>query len=230
MKTFKLLGTGGIAAVCAFLLFSVSCKPVVIVPPDNDTDKEDSTAILPPQVSIYGLKATGFVFRLFSPDSVDLFAPNTGSKYNFDENEDNIWLWFLIEKKYLVGGGQGDTLRRFYAPNLDNPKWIFFKIFKEFYPDEYGYNCTGDFNVMSFPLINAGYLRAEHSTMYIQWDTNDFDTIYTTFRKQVEGTPEFPYGYYTFDSIWYNGKLAYTWERFLEDYPCTVPIIIKENP
>jgi len=229
MKTCKLSGTGGIVAVCIFLL-SVSCTPVII-PPDDNPDNKDSTTILPPKVSIYGLKATSFVFRLFSSDSVDLLAPDINSKYNYNENEDKIWLWYLTEKKYLVNGGQGDTLRRFYAPNLDNPKWIGFNIFKNYYPDYYGYDCTGDFNVMSIKLINAGYLQAEHSTMYIEWDTHDFDTIYTTFRKQVEGTPEFPYGYYTFDSIWYNGKLAYTWERFVEDFPCNItPIIIKENP
>ena len=225
MKTCKLSGTGGIVAVCIFLL-SVSCTPVII-PPDDNPDNKDSTTILPPKVNPNGFIRRNFVFRLFSLDSVDLFAPNIGSKYNYSENEHKIWLWYLAEKIYT--GAKEDTLIRFYAPNLDNSKWIVFGVFK----DLFRYDCDGgDFNIMGLEgLIKVGDLQAEHSTMYIEWDTHDFDTIYTTFRKQVEGTPEFPYGYYTFDSIWYNGKLAYTWERFVEDFPCNItPIIIKENP
>ena len=222
MKTFNFWGIGGVAVYTLILLF-VSCKPPVII------DDDPSVVVLPPHVSRNGFYATGFPFRLFSSDSVDLFLPDTGSKYNYDENEEKIWIWYLVEKIYI--GSQEDTLIRYYRPNFDWSKAVSFRHFKDVCYNRFPpwYSCTeGDFNVMAIGLIHGyGDGRAEHSTMYIEWDTNDFDTIYTTFRKQVEGTPEFPYGYYTLDSVWYNQKLVYTWEQSIEDW-CYVPIIIKE--
>ena len=227
MRTIKL----DIGSVTAYVLILLSSCTPISQPPIIPSDENDSVTVLPPNVNPNGFWSTSLVFRLFSPDSVDLFLPNTNNKYNYNENEDKIWLWYLVEKIYT--GTQEDTLIRFYRPNLDNQKAISFGLFRDICYNRFQpyYSCTeGDFNVMGIALI-AGYgdRRAEECTMYIEWDTHDFDTIYTKFRKQVKGTPEFPYGYYTYDSVWYNGKLVYTWVQRENDW-CEVPIIIKENP
>jgi len=82
--TFKLLGICGIAAYTLF-----SCIPPY-TEPEKPKEDDEQTIVLPPMVNpncafTENGCANGFGFRLFSPDSIDLFAPNIGSKYNYNE-------------------------------------------------------------------------------------------------------------------------------------------------
>jgi hypothetical protein len=213
----RIFGTNLFA--CTFLaLFIFSCKPEPVITP-----KEDDVRL--PRVYLASNYNTIFRFRLFSTDSVDLFQ--SGSPYNFNENYDSIVTYIVLYHQYI--GEEKDRVSMMYHAGWESPKQIWFNNYH--YPE-----CDTTFNYMDVRTTGgdqAGCILS--STMYIQWNSHDFDTVYTTYIKQMGnntpppyGLPPSPYGYWLADSIYYNNKLVYTWQQVIDENPCGYAKVYKD--